>query len=125
MGRVLFPSFAKMLQRILILEDHDDSRLMLSRLLTAEGFQVMDFASATTALFEAAQDVDVALLDVRLAGRSGDDVGRELKERYPQIKIIFLTGESLIHQLKAVVPDCLVIMKPLDFSVLVKLLKCS
>jgi FixJ family two-component response regulator len=68
--------------------------------------------------------MDIALLDVRMPGRCGDDFGRELRARCPKTMIVFVTGEELLEPLKEVVPDCYVLRKPLDAAVLLELLEC-
>src|SRR5688572_24428836 len=100
-------------KRVLIVEDHDDSRELLAGLLRRSGFHVSAYDGCAAAEPHlAACDVDVALLDVRMPGRCGDDFARELHERCPKTMIVFVTGESLIGPLKQAVPDCFVLRKP-------------
>ena len=68
--------------------------------------------------------MDIALLDVRIPERCGDDYGRELRERCPKTMIVFVTGEALIEPLKQTVPGCVVLRKPIDCDVLLELLAC-
>ena len=111
--------------RVLIVEDHDDSRELLAALLRRSGFDVVayDRCKAAEPHLEAC-DVDVALLDVRMPERCGDDFGKELRARCPAAMIVFVTGEARIAPLKAAVPDCFVIRKPIDVAVLFELLEC-
>jgi len=111
--------------RVLLIEDHDDSREMLATLLRHAGFQVTayDCCKPAEAHLEAC-DMDIALLDVRLPERCGDDFGRELRERCPKTMIVFVTGEHQIEPLKAAVSDCFVLRKPIDSAVLMELLTC-
>jgi DNA-binding NtrC family response regulator len=112
-------------KRVLIIEDHDDSRTLLAALLRRAGFDIVAYDRCDAAQHHLeADDVDVALLDVRLPDRGGDDFGKELRERCPKTMIVFVTGEPLIDPLKAAVPDCFVIRKPMDVSVLLELLAC-
>lgn len=112
-------------KRILIIEDHDDSRELLAALMRRAGFEVAAYARCAAAESHlAACDMDIALLDVRMPDRCGDDFGRELRERCPKTMIVFVTGEALIDPLKAAVPDCFVIRKPVDVAVLFELLQC-
>ena len=69
-------------------------------------------------------DIDIALLDVRIPGRCGDDFAIELRRRCPNVAIVFITGEDSTDPLKAAVPDCLVFHKPFDPVVLLELLAC-
>ena len=112
-------------KRVLLVEDHDDSREVLATLLRHAGFDVFAYNGCQTAEPHlGACDIDIALLDVRMPGRCGDDFGRELRERCPHVMIVFVTGEELIHPLKAAVPDCFVMRKPIDAAVLMELLGC-
>lgn len=112
--------------RILVLEDHDDVRLWLKLSLECEGFAVADYATAESAA--AGLDgpgPDVAILDVRLPGRSGDAFGRDLVRRHPGTRVIFATAEADLAALTAAVPDCLVLRKPFDFDALLPLLTAA
>jgi DNA-binding NtrC family response regulator len=112
-------------KRVLIVEDHDDSRELLAALLRRSGFHVTSHNSCKSAEphLEAC-DADIALLDVRMPDRCGDDFGKELRERCPKTMIVFVTGEALIDPLKEAVPDCFVIRKPINVAVLMELLEC-
>ena len=112
-------------KRVLVLEDHDDSRELLAALLRRSGFDVHAYDRCAPAEAHlAACDIDIALLDVRVPERCGDDFGKELRARCPNTMIVFVTGEALIDSLKVAVPDCFVIRKPIDVAVLLELLAC-
>ena len=112
-------------KRVLIVEDHDDSREVLAALLRRAGFEVSAYAGCAPAEGHlAACDIDVALLDVRMPDRCGDDFGKDLRRRCPKTMIVFVTGEALIDPLKKAVPDCFVLRKPIDVAVLLELLAC-
>jgi DNA-binding NtrC family response regulator len=112
-------------KRVLVIEDHDDSRELLAALLRREKFHVSAYDRCRAAEHHLhAYDIDIALLDVRMPDRCGDDFGRELRRRCPKTMIVFVTGEALIDPLKEAVPDCFVIRKPIDPAVLLELLEC-
>jgi DNA-binding response OmpR family regulator len=110
---------------VLLIEDHDDSREMLGELLRRSGFEVSayDRCKAAEVHLEAC-DMEIALLDVRMPDRCGDDFGRELRRRCPKTMIVFVTGEALLEPLKKAVPDCFVLRKPIDVAVLLELMAC-
>ena len=112
-------------KRVLVIDDDDDSREILGRLLRRSGFEVTSYNGCKPAEphLEAC-DIDIALLDVRMPVRCGDDFGRELRQRCPKTMIVFVTGEALVEPLKAAVPDCFVLRKPIDAAVLLELLTC-
>lgn len=111
-------------KRVLVLDDDDDSRRMLAMLLGHARFEVVSYDRCAAAEGHLSADVDIALLDVRMPERCGDDFGRELRERCPKTMIVFITAEPLIEPLKAAVPDCFVLRKPIDPAVLLELLNC-
>jgi two-component system cell cycle response regulator CpdR len=112
-------------KRVLLLEDHDDSRNAMVRVLTRSGFDVVAYDRCEPAERHLVDcDADIALLDVRMPGRCGDDFGRELRQRCPKTMIVFCTGEALVEPLKQAVPDCFVLRKPVDAAVLLELLRC-
>jgi len=99
-----------------IVEDDDDVRLALSRLLRAMGHQVKLFTSAED--FEAhGAGVDCAVVDVRLPGLSGLDLRERQRDRIPSIPIVLMTGccDRISGDVAADTP---VILKPLDDAVL-------
>jgi two-component system, cell cycle sensor histidine kinase and response regulator CckA len=110
-------------KRVLLLEDHDHSREPLAELLRRSGFDVSAYDRCEPAEPHlAACDIDIALLDVRMPGRCGDDFGRELRARCPKTMIVFVTGEAMVDPLHHAVPDCFVMRKPIDVAVLLELL---
>jgi response regulator RpfG family c-di-GMP phosphodiesterase len=67
-------------RRVLIIEDHDDSCEILTALLQRAGFSVTAYDRCKPAERHlGACDMDIALLNVRLPERCGDDFGRELR----------------------------------------------
>jgi DNA-binding NtrC family response regulator len=80
---------------VLIVDDEDDIRLMLSRVLQREGFTVAQAADGERA--PAALDqkpFDVVLLDIRMPGMSGLDALTQIHERRPETAVIMVSGES-------------------------------
>jgi DNA-binding response OmpR family regulator len=110
---------------ILIVEDNPVFRRGLERLLTAEGYEAHAFASAEAAA-EAAKsgDYDVALLDVRLPGMTGEELGVMLKKRYAKKPIAFVTSEFAHNsQLKRRIPGCEILPKPVHIENLLGMLR--
>ena len=104
----------KLTKRVLLVEDHDDSRELFTFFLRRDGLDVVACRSVEDAVPAVADCApDLALLDVRLPGRSGDDFGRELAERCPDTRIVFLTGEHDVDRLKRLVPTSRVLRKPI------------
>jgi two-component system, NtrC family, response regulator len=84
--------------KILIIDDEEQLRSLLKRIITLEGFAVTE----TTNLDEARKslqkdDVDVILCDVKLPDGSGVDFIKEIKPRFPLLEAILLTAYGNIH----------------------------
>jgi len=62
-----------------IISDHYDI------VLTNDGFQCLDALAH-------AKDIGAVLLDIKMPIRDGLDVLKEIKQRYPHVKIIMITG---------------------------------
>src|SRR6059058_2296241 len=78
--------------RILLVEDHRDTRRMLSRLLTHFGHEVLAADNVRSALgIIASGELDVLLCDIGLPDGSGYDIISRAKRKQP-IKSVALTG---------------------------------
>jgi DNA-binding NarL/FixJ family response regulator len=81
--------------RLLLVDDHQVVLEGLASMLAAQRDRVV-IAAATTEADEALRlaaerQPDVVLLDVRLRGASGLDLGAELVRRHPGVKVVFFT----------------------------------
>ena len=84
-----------MTYRILVVDDHEVVRLGLRTLLSNQpDFLVVDEAgSAKEALVKAlAHRPDVVVLDIRMPGKNGIEVCRDIKGQLPEVAIIMLTS---------------------------------
>lgn len=78
---------------LVLVEDDDDVRVALGRLLRSMGHTVHLFASAEA--FDASPvPGDCLILDVRLPGLSGLELRDRLRHRGFQVPVVFITGES-------------------------------
>jgi FixJ family two-component response regulator len=78
---------------LVLVEDDDDVRVALGRLLSSMGHTVHLFASAEA--FDANPvPGDCLILDVRLPGLSGLELRDRLRHRGSQVPVVFITGES-------------------------------
>jgi DNA-binding NarL/FixJ family response regulator len=94
--------------RVAIVEDDAGVREALTAMIDeAAGMRcAVQFASAEEALKRfAAEDVDVALVDIHLPGRSGIDLVSELKVRHPKLPLLMMTAyedsEQIFNSLQA------------------------
>jgi two-component system response regulator RegA len=82
---------------ILVVDDDEVFRTRLVRALGSRGFAACGAADHAAALEAArATHADRAIVDLRLPGRSGLEVVRDLKSLRPRISIVVLTGYASI-----------------------------
>jgi FixJ family two-component response regulator len=96
------PSFSNVALPVLISVVDDDASVRegLSRLLSSVGFRVNTFASAEEYLSsEQPRRADCLILDVRMPGRSGIELQRQLIANHSEIPVVFITAheEQSIH----------------------------
>ena len=92
------PSTNSILPKLLIVDDDGDLREALAKRFHKNGLSVVAAASGEAALIEADKDrFDVALLDLNLPDMNGIDLLGKLKERWPEIEAIMLTGHGSIE----------------------------
>lgn len=78
---------------ILLIDDEEKLRSLMARILSLEGFNIIQAENIKTAWKKIAlQEIDVVVCDVKLPDGSGLNFSRELKEKYPVIEIILLTA---------------------------------
>ena len=81
---------------ILIVEDDFLIRLIISDELTAQGFQVIQAATADEALrvLQAGVMIDLILTDVRMPGTlDGLELARRVRVNWPRVKVIVVSGD--------------------------------
>ncbi len=89
----LLYNYYTMTSKILLIDDEEKLRNLLSRIISLEGFiviQVGDLKSALKALQK--EEFDVLLCDVKLPDGNGVDFVKEVKAKYPLIEVILLTA---------------------------------
>ncbi len=81
-------------QKLLVVEDNQFMRALITELLEKEGFEVEAVETAAAAVRAVSSfDPDAAILDVELgAGPNGFDLARILRETAPEIGLVFLTN---------------------------------
>ncbi|MBY0297419.1 MAG: response regulator, partial [Methylobacterium sp.] len=80
---------------ILLVEDEDPVRAVNARALAARGYTVLEAASGVEALAimgERDTAVDLVVSDVVMPEMDGPTLLRELRKRYPDLKVIFVSG---------------------------------
>ncbi len=83
--------------RVLVVDDEEEFLESLSRVLTRRGMFVVTAIGGVQALqLLQDQDVDVAVVDIKMPGMEGTELLERLKIRYPALEVIILTGHPSI-----------------------------
>jgi len=78
---------------ILIIDDEEQLRKLLSRIISLEGFKVDEAGTIKTGFdILKRKEIDIILCDVKLPDGNGVDFVKEAKEKFPLIEIILLTA---------------------------------
>ena len=104
---------------ILVVEDDDLQRELISENLRQEGYQVLEARTSREALDRVSQNpVEIAVVDYKLGEESGLELIKELKRRNPLITPIMVTAfasiETAVEAIKQGAYDYVV--KPVDFQ---------
>ena len=105
--------------RLLLVDDEQDFTSALKRRLSRRGLVVDVADSGEEGLERLAEfPADVVVLDVRMPGMDGLSVLARIKERWPSVEVVMLTGhasmEVAIRGMELGAFDYL--MKPVDFQ---------
>jgi DNA-binding NtrC family response regulator len=102
------------LNKVLIIDDEEKLRQLLTRIISLEGFTVLEASNlATASTVLAKENIAVILCDVKLPDGNGVDFVKQVKPKYPAIEIILLTAYGNI-------PDGVQAMKNGAFDYIVK-----
>lgn len=87
--------------KILVIDDEEVVRLSHSRILAGERFNVETVLDGGEALRLLEQHpVDVVLLDLRMPGMDGISLLKAIKEKWPEIEVVVITGYPSIETAK-------------------------
>ncbi len=111
--------------RVLIVDDEEELTSALEDRLNLRGFQARGVTTGTDALAHLEETpCDVVLLDVKMPGLGGLEVIQKIKNNYPNLEVILLTGHGSAQDAERGMElgayDYL--MKPVKIEVLAQLL---
>ena len=80
--------------RVLVVDDTDHVRRMLTTMLAVDGFEVVGSAADGPTAIDAAADhsPDVVVVDYRMPSMDGLETARRLKEHRPELHVIVYTA---------------------------------
>jgi len=80
---------------VLVVDDRSMARRIASRILSEEGFRVLEadgMGEALEVLAQARGRIDLVMLDVVLADGDGVRLARQIQEEWPTQRILFMSG---------------------------------
>jgi DNA-binding response OmpR family regulator len=86
----------KLPREILVIDDHPEAREMIVALLTRLGWkthQAADGAEAVSVMKANQASIGLALVDVILPDTDGMSLSRQLRDEYPRLAIVLLSGQ--------------------------------
>ncbi len=108
--------------RVLVVDDVEDNREILTRRLVRRGFEVVEAASGHEALaLVDSQSFDIILLDIMMPDLNGNDVLKTIRQRFSstELPVIMVTAKSqsedVVVSLNLGANDY--VTKPVDFAV--------
>ncbi len=79
--------------KVLIIDDEEKLRTLLSKIISIEGFEVIQASDIRSGLKKMeSTDIDVVLCDVKLPDGSGVEAAKIIKQKYPVTEVILLTA---------------------------------
>lgn len=91
--------------KILLVDDEPSIRFTMSEFLKREGYAAVVAADYDSALanFDAAEEIDAAVIDIVLPRKGGVRLLEELRRRAPDLPVVMMTGEPNIAILPEIV----------------------
>ena len=80
---------------ILVVDDEEAIRRMMAKMLGNSGYTVLNASSAVEALSvceEKSTTLQLVVTDVAMPGMNGFDLAEQIAERWPTIRVMFMSG---------------------------------
>ena len=110
-------------EQILLVEDDDAVRKLVRELLEQQGYRVIAAEHAAHALGlveDLDREIDLLITDVVMPGMSGPDLAESLVQRFPRMKVLFISGytDSLVVRHGLLDAEHVMLQKPFDGTLL-------
>jgi len=113
-------------QSILVIDDDEPIRLLLRAILEREGYRVLEAPDGNEGIKQFTEiPTDLVITDLIMPGKEGIETIRELRQKFPGVKIIAVSGggrigpDSYLKMAKGV-GALRTLSKPIDRTVLLK-----
>lgn len=81
------------MNKILIIDDEEKLRSLLARIISLEGFEVLEAGDCKSGLKKLElSDIDIVLCDVKLPDGNGVELSKQIKDKQPLVEVILLTA---------------------------------
>lgn len=111
--------------RVLVVEDEPLILMSTVDMVSELGYDVHEAGSAEDALAVLeGHSIDILLTDVGLPGMSGIDLARQVRQRWPSVRIVFASGDDSAKSASGV-DDALQLPKPFTMDSLAEILSRS
>jgi len=111
---------------VLVIDDDPDVRGFIVEALEEQGYTVREAADGREGIAEVERETpDLIVLDFIMPGLSGADVARHLRDRNPDLPILFVSGYSETDAVKRTAPDAPLLAKPFRADALQKAVRAA
>jgi two-component system cell cycle sensor histidine kinase/response regulator CckA len=113
-------------ETVLLVEDDDTIRAVIQRILGRRGYRVIDVATGTAALAAAeTQRCDLLLTDIVMPEMSGRELAERLRQRDPDLAVLFMSGYSqdVLGRRRTIDSDVPLLQKPFNQAELLVMIK--
>lgn len=120
--------FAPLTGLILVVDDDDPVRLMLSRLLRTQGYTVLQAENAVAARAILDEQLpDLVISDIVMPGESGIELRRTIARLWPDLPVILISGYSSEGpaEFAARTPNTQFVQKPFAADQLISLVEAT
>lgn len=111
--------------KVLVVDDERDLADLITLLLRAYGFEAITVYSAIEALrlLEHDSDIDAVLSDIAMPEMDGRELGDAIRKKYPQIKVVLVSGYTFGRISEGRELPFLFATKPYTITTILKLLE--
>lgn len=107
--------------KILVVDDEEEVRKLLSRFFVAKGYQLLATGTAEKAIAILENEkVDAVLLDINLPATNGLEALRKIRASWPELPVLMISGQQEEDVAKATLEEGAFdyVVKPFDFDYL-------